>query len=357
MLTRGVAARYVLPVALLGLLGYAWGPTLDYYLHLVGGQLRLIFTSQPISELLSDPDLDPVQKARLNFVAEVRDFGQQRLGLDVGDQYTSFYDTGKRPVSWNLGASAPDRFEPYIWTFPIVGAVPYKGFFELARAQEEEERLESSGYDVWLSHVSAYSTLGFFADPVLGNMLDYTDDALATLLLHELTHSTVFAPSHTDFNESLATFVGKTGSLALLTERHGASSPQVDEARQHRKDGQAFRGFVRQLVSDLDSLYNSGLGREQILAERVSVFETAKVEFRAVRETLLQFPSRYDGFLEWKINNARLLSYRRYHDLEDFEVLLSACDGDLRRLIGISHACAQAVSPRSCLRDTTAVKN
>ena len=108
------------------------------------------------------------------------------------------------------------------------------------------------------------------------------------------------------------------------------------------------------LVSDLESLYNSDRGREQILTERVSVFGRAKAEYRSVRDTLLQAPSRYDGFLEWSVNNARLLSYKRYHDLDDFDALFLACKNDLRRLVKISGSCAQAEAPRACLRDSTA---
>ncbi len=349
------AVKYLLPAALLGaILLLTIGPSLGYYLHLARGQLRLIVNSRPISELLHDPDFDPHSKARLGFVAAVRDYGRQQIGLVVGDQYTSFYDTGGRPVSWNLSASPPDRFEPHLWSFPIVGAVPYMGFFNLDQAHAERSALESAGLDVWLGQVSAYSTLGFFSDPVLGNMLEYSDDALASLLLHELTHGTVFAAGHTDFNESLATFVGRMGSLGFLAEQYGASSQQIGDAHRRRLDAQAFRDFVHELVTELESLYNSGRDREQILSERVSVFNRAKSDYRSVRETLLQSPSRYDGFLDWSVNNARLLSYRRYHDLDDFDALYGACENDLRRLVEISRSCSQTESPRACLRDSTA---
>ena len=196
-------------------------------MHLARGQLRVITNSTPIAEIAEHPrPADPQRHTRLRFVAAVRDYGRERIGLDVRDQYTCFYDTGGRPLSWNVSASPPDRFEPYLWRFPIVGAVPYKGFFEIDRAQKERSILQSKGLDVSLSQVSAYSTLGFFADPVLSTMLKYSDDSLATLLLHELTHATAYAPGHTDFNESLATFVGRRGSLDFLSEHYGASSPK-----------------------------------------------------------------------------------------------------------------------------------
>lgn len=331
-------------------------PQLGYYVHLAQGQLRLIANSTPIAEIAEHPHLaDPQRRARLRFVAAVRDYGRERIGLDVGDQYTCFYDTGGKPLSWNVSASPPHRFEPYLWRFPIVGAVPYKGFFEIDRARKERSLLESKGLDVSLSQVSAYSTLGFFADPVLSTMLEYSDDSLATLLLHELTHATAYAPGHTDFNESLATFVGKRGSLDFLVVQYGDSSREVDMAQQRRLDAEAFRGFVRALVGELERLYNSDLEREQILIERVSVFDRAKSRYRSVRHTLLESPSLYDGFLDWSVNNARLLSYRRYHDLDDFETLFNACGRDLRRMVEVSSSCAvSAESPRECLRDRTA---
>jgi predicted aminopeptidase len=352
MLTKRVA-KYVVAIAVIGFF-YTVGPSLDYYVHLALGQMRLLLDARPIPEILAENQLDPRKKARLSFVAAVREFGQQTMGLSVDDQYTCFYDAGGRPVSWNLSASLPDRLEAHIWNFPIVGAVPYKGFFDLERAQRERNQLESNGYDVWLSPVSAYSTLGFFADPVLSTMLNYSDDGLATLLLHELTHSTVYAPSQTDFNESLATFVGKEGSLIFLTELFGDSSRQILEARQRRLDAKAFHGFVRKLVTDLDSLYNSGMSREQILIERVSVMDRAKADYLSVRETLLLSPGAYDGFLDWRVNNARFLSFKRYHDLDDFKALFSACEGDMRHFVRLSQSCAQTQVPRSCLQDTTA---
>ena len=354
MVPRRAAAKYLLSAALVGAILLVVDPNPGYYLHLARGQLRLIVNSRPISELLGDPDLDPQSKTRLHFIAAVREYSRQRIGLVVGDQYTCFYNTGGRPVSWNVSASPPDRFEPHLWSFPIVGSVPYKGFFDLDRAHDEQAILLSKGLDVSLSPVSAYSTLGFFADPVLSSMLEYSDDALASLLLHELTHGTAFAPGHTDFNESLATFVGKTGSLDFLAEHYGAPGHQIDDIHRRRHDAQAFRGFVRELVSELEILYNSGRGREQILTERVSVFNRAKADYGSVRDTLLLSPSRYDGFLDWSVNNARLLSYRRYHDLDDFNALYGACKDDLRRLVEISRSCAQTESPRACLRDSTA---
>ena len=352
-LRRSVVSYFAAAVVLALVVGFAIFD-FGYYLHLARGQLRLVFSCVPISELLADPGLAPGRRARFDLVRAVREYGRGQIGLAVGDQYTSFYDTGNRPVSWNVSASPPDRFEPYRWCFPIVGAVPYKGFFDPERATREREHLEERGYDVWAGPVSAFSTLGFFADPILSNMIAYPEDALATLLLHELTHSTVFAPNQTEFNESLATFVGKTGALGFLAERYGALSPQVEEAHRRRADAEAFRGFVHELVSRLDSLYNSDLPRERILAERVSVFERAKEEYRSVRAQLLRSPSRFDGFLEWDMNNARLLSYRRYHDLDDFDDLYRACDRSMPHFLEICSSCAAAQQPRDCLRDSTA---
>ena len=341
-------------MAALLLCGLAARSALDYYLHLATGQLRLILGCTPLDELLAAPDLDPERRAAFELVAAVRTYGKKRMGLAVTDQYTCFYDTGDRPLSWNVSASPPDRFEPYRWSFPIVGSVPYKGFFDRERAARERERLEAHGYDVWAGPVSAYSTLGYFADPLLSRMLDYPEDTLASLLLHELTHSTVYVPDHTQFNESLATFVGKTGALGFLSERYGASSQQVADARRRRADAEAFSGFMRALVTRLDSLYTSDLPRERILAERVSVFERAKDEFRSVRTQLLHSPARYDGFLDWDPNNARLLSYRRYHDLDDFDELYRACGHAMRRFLAICQSCAATPQPGDCLRDSTA---
>jgi predicted aminopeptidase len=324
-----------------------------YYWHLAAGQARVLFRSQPIEDVLRRPGLPPQVRDGLLLVDSLRTYAA-RLGLDPSSSYTRYLDTEGQPIAWNVSACPPDRFAPRLWRFPIVGELPYKGFFTEARAREERERLQRQGLDVLLGPVSAYSTLGFLSDPVLSTMLCYPDDRLAELVLHELTHATVFARGQTDFDESLATYMGRAGTLEFLGERHGLDSPPVEQARARHADQDRSQTFVEELITSLDSLYARNLPRALVLEQRRQVLSRAQERFRS-----LQPPPRvhgYGGLLRWEIvNNALLLSCRRYHrDLGIFAQVRRSRDGSLRQALAVFASCGRAADPWACLRDSAA---
>lgn len=322
----------------------------DYYLHLARGQARLLLDRRPLAEVMAAAETDAAVRTTLERVDDIRRFARQHVGLrGAADTYNYYFDTGGQAVAWNVSASPPDRFEPYLWWFPVVGRLPYKGYFERQRAIVERDRLQASGLDAIARPVAAYSTLGYLEDPVLSTMVDDSEERLADLILHELTHATIYVADHTDYNESVATFVGAAGSLAYLAERHGAGSAPVLEASRLREDTALFRAFVRDLVARLDSLYASGRARDEILRQRQVVFAAAQEEYRARRAAI--GGGRFDGFLEWQLNNARLLSYRRYHSRqEDFQAVLDRHGGDLAAAVRSFAACADSDDPWVCLR-------
>ncbi len=270
------------------------------------------------------------------------------LGLNVGESYQSFYDTGGEPISWNISASPPDSFTPYLWHFPIVGALPYKGFFSRQLAENAHQQLVDDGYDAIMRPVSAYSTLGYFADPLLSSMLDDTPDELADLILHELTHNTIFAEGHTDFNESLATFVGQKGSLLFLAHHFGPQTDLIVSAQHKRADADRFRQYMGGLVSSLDSLYALGLPRPELLSKRVQIFTRAQDNFRS-RLPKYHNPN-YSFFLEWTVNNARLLSYRRYNSrLDLFEAIYLEKNENMPEALSVFSTCSKSKDPWKCL--------
>ena len=327
---------------------------LGYYLHLARGQLTVVLGCEDVASLLEAETLPSQTRDRLLFIAAVRRFGFDRLGLASSDNYSCFFDTHGQPISWNVSACPPHRLQPFQWRFPIVGAVPYKGFFNRERALAERDSLRSRGYDVVVRPVSAYSTLGFFSDPVLSTMLDYSEAEVADLILHELTHSTIYAKGHTDFNESLATFVGATGSLQLLSDLGGADGDAVSDARARRSDRERFRQFMKSVVAALDSLYHLDLPRDQTLQRRVDVFASWQENFRS---TLAGYsaPERYRHFQDWEINNARLLSYRRYHGRqEQFSELYRLTGSSMRQSLVLIKSCERASDPWACVSDSVA---
>ncbi|HLY09207.1 MAG TPA: aminopeptidase [Planctomycetota bacterium] len=279
--------RFALVLLLLPVLSGCYILTQGY------GQLRILLDSRRLDDLLADPTVPDETKLKLMFVREVKSFGEHELGLTRSANYESFYDTKGRPITYIVSACRKDRFQPHTWWFPIVGDVPYKGFFSQADAQAEAEGLEKQGYDVSLGMAAAYSTLGYFPDPVLSTMLEYPEEQLAALILHELTHGTIYLPGGTDFNEGLASFVGWQGALEFARKERGISSYAYDRtvrafAAEERRDARA-----RDLYQKLDQLYHSTLPREQVLLER-------------------------DKIAGKKVNNAEILMQRRYGRYDEF---------------------------------------
>jgi predicted aminopeptidase len=267
------------------------------------GQLTILLGARPISEVLADPDLDPRARRKLELILEIKEFGERQMGLAASTNYTRYFDTGGRPVSYIVSACRKDRFQPHTWWFPIVGEVPYKGFFRREDAAAEAEELARLGYDVSVGAVAAYSTLGWFPDPVFSTMLDDSEEELASLILHELTHLTLYVPGDTDFNESLATFVGRQGALEFVRWRFGAGSPLYDRAIRSTGFAELRDARNLELFRKLDDLY-----RSETLPDR-------KLE---LRDLVAGFP----------VNNAEILMQRRYGRYDEFRPFFEDAGGD-----------------------------
>lgn len=273
------------------------------------GQLRVLLDSRSIDDLLADPAVPDQTKLKLLLVREIKSFGEHELGLTRSANYESFYDTRGKPITYIVSACRKDRFQPYTWWFPIVGDVPYKGFFAKEDAQAEAADLEKQGYDVSLGMAAAYSTLGYFPDPVLSTMLAYPEEQLVALILHELTHGTVYLPGGTDFNEGLASFVGWQGALEFARRRKGIASVEYDRtvrafAAEERRDARA-----RELFRKLDELYRSNRPLAEVLVEREKI-------------------------AGGKVNNAEILMQRRYGRYDEFRARFEEAGGDWSRFFG-----------------------
>ena len=319
-----------------------------YYLHLAKGQANLLWNREPIERVLERKDLNPEVRKRLLLIQEVKNFAQNQVGLTPSRTYSTFVDLKGNPVSWNLTACPKDRLEPVLWSYPVVGSAPYRGYFDLRRAKKERDQLEAKGYDTYLRPVGAYSTLGWFADPVLSSMLQYRDADLAGLVIHEMTHATVWISGDVTFNESLANFVGDAGALLFLSAKFGDESPIVQEVIDGREDGRVFRRFMVGIAASLDSLYGTGLSFEDKLEGRARIFEEA-------RERFLELPLRtdlYASFPRWRLNNARMALYRIYNeDVSMFEQVYEALDRDLIGAIEVFRMCEDAADPAGYLKD------
>jgi predicted aminopeptidase len=251
-----------------------------YLLKQGAGQLDILLYSRSVEEMLLDPSVPEAVKEKLALIQEIRDFGEREMGLRPSDNYTTYYDTSGRPITFIVTACPKDSFRPHTWWFPIVGEVPYKGFFSREDAIAEARELRAEGLDVSLGSAAAYSTIGYFRNPILSTMIEYPEPELVSLILHELTHGTIYLPGGADFNEGLANFTGWQGALEFARLKHGQGSPEYDGtvlafAREQVRDERALELFRR-----LDLLYRSGASREEKLSEREKIYGSFKEERR-----------------------------------------------------------------------------
>ena len=301
--------------------------------HLAKGQAELLRQRRPVQEALQDDGLGTAQLDKIRLILEVRAFAIEHLGLDDSGTYTSFVELDRPFVSYNLTASPVDAIEPYVWRYPVVGRMPYQGFFSKDDALAAQDKLQQRGYDTYLRGVRAYSTLGYFADPILSSMLSYPDGALIETVLHEMLHQTVWIRGHVSFNESLASFVGLKGAEAYLARSAGAGSPAFQEYLDRRADANLLRAHLRQLITRLQKLYEEPVSREEKLRRREILFGEAVATYPELfpRMKTLAYRRYFEGRT---LNNALLLSFRVYNrDTTFFDDALASRDGDLRRAI------------------------
>ena len=321
---------------------------IGYYAHLAQGQARIIWRTQQTLDYRQGEAVPDSLNEQFALVDSILHFAH-KIGLNYKDQYTTFYDTEGAPISWNVSAAPQNSFKPYTWHFPIVGEVPYKGFFSLKRAEGEYDKLRSQGFDVLLRPVSAYSTLGYLSDPLLSTMLSYPPHVLTDLILHELTHATMYAKGHTDFNESVATFIGQEGARQFLNSHYGKDNPYLQSALEEKRDRERFRFFLRNLTQTLDSLYQESTNDPELPNKRKQVFNQYQERFK---KTLPLYSNNqgYEAFLHWEVNNARLLSYRRYNSKQNvFHRIHDSLEGDLSQSILLFSQCCKTEDPWKCL--------
>jgi predicted aminopeptidase len=304
---------------------------------------KILGRRRPISEVIADPHQTPETRRKLRLVLEARAFGRDALGERTGESYTLYAEKRSDTLAIVLSAAYQDRFAARTWWFPIVGRVPYKGFFHEADAIAEARRLEAEGFDTYLRPTSAFSTLGWFNDPVLSTLLRYDDVSLANTVLHELFHNTYFAPGRIAFNESLANFVGARGAIDFFCGRDGADAATCRRARDEWDDDLAYGFFMSELVHDLEALYGrADLSREQKLVLRQQVFADAQARFTRELRPRLKV-STFSAFTRDPLNNATLISRRIYYDrLDLFERVYQSRGGNLRHTLDDIIAAARA---------------
>jgi predicted aminopeptidase len=297
--------------------------------------LRYNSRAEKIQKLEREGTVDEKEQTLFSLVDEIRRYAVQKIGLKKNNNYTKYICVEKNHLVDVVSASRKDRFEPYLWKFPIFGSFPYKGYFEYEDAHKEAVRLRKMDYDVLVRKADAFSTLGFFSDPIYSYMADYSEYALASLIIHEQTHATIYLKNQVQFNEELATFIGREGALNFIRDRHGEGSSTYKKVIAFRRDVETYYRIMQELYSRLDALYNSGESRDEILQQKARILE----EFQnSLREHYDDFftTEEFKGITKVQINNAYLLSVHRYTgDLSQFYVLYDALGCDLRRMVEV----------------------
>jgi predicted aminopeptidase len=343
---RSRVLRVFLAVLAVALVGGAWACSPIYVIKAGIAEAKILRARRPIPRVIADPDTDPDTRAKLSWVMEARRFAIDELGIEAGDAYTMYTRLDSDTLALVLSAAERDRLAPKTWWFPIVGRVPYRGYFDEGDARNALADLEADGFDTYLRPTAAFSTLGWFNDPVLSSVLRTDDVEVVETVLHELSHNHLFVPGRVGFNESYATFVGRVGAIRFFCSRPGGGPDTVKCLRSQARwrDYQRFSRFVDALVVDLEAVYGDPqLTREDKLEQRERIFTAALERFDT--ELSPQFESvGFSGFRRTPLNNATLLArIRYYHRLPDFDDYLVARGGDLAVVLRDLKAGAQTV--------------
>jgi len=305
---------------------------LMYYAYVQAkGQLNIIWHSEPVEEILKDPGFPDSLKIKLELIEEVKHFAVYDLGLKGIRNYTTYYDQQGEELMWVLSACQPFKLESYSWGFPILGRFTYKGFFRYDMALNEMEKLQKEGLDASIRTAGGWSTLGILRDPVLSNMLEGNTGTLADLIIHELTHGTIFIKDSIEFNENLASFIGNAGARLFLREKFGNSSPEHDTYNEKLEDHKKFTHYVLYGAARLDSLYDS-FTEEMLFEDKLHKKQAAINEFVTDIQGLSFNNEGYKHYFDdFTPDNTFFMSFLRYRGGQEvFEnTLQREYNGDL----------------------------
>jgi len=330
---RLLRAAGVIVIILLALYAIAYAANADvrYLTRAAFAEGDILRRRRPIAEVVADSATDPRVRGKLLLVLAARTWAAESLGLKAGESFTTYTQLDSDTLVLVLSAARADTLVPYTWTYPIVGRVPYKGYFDPGRALREAQTLQRAGLDTYVRPASAFSTLGWFNDPLVSPTLRADSADLAATVIHELLHNTLFVPGHVDFNESFAEFVGYQGAERFFRSRGDSLNAWRTALRW--EDEQRLAAFYADLVRRLDKLYGSGAPKREILSLRADYFRAARDRLAGGLGGELR---TIDGrrLSERPLNNAVLLSQRVYASgFGSFDSLLTAQGGDLRALV------------------------
>ena len=302
---------------------------LSYYAQATQGQLGLVASAKPIDQWLADPNVSDQLKQRLTRTQQIRKFAVQELDLPDNGSYTKYAELNRPYVVWNVIATPELSMKPVQWCFPIAGCVDYRGYYRKEDAQRFANDLRSQGYEVRVSGVPAYSTLGWFDDPVLSTFIAYPEAEVARMLFHELAHQVAYAPGDTPFNESFATTVESIGVEQWL-DKHGNpdSRERYREFRQRKRD---FIDLLTQHRLRLEEVFASDITEDEKRNQKALVITSLKQAYHQIRDEKWGGYSGYDQWFNEPITNAHFVLVATYEELVPAFQALHAKSGSLKK--------------------------
>jgi predicted aminopeptidase len=299
-----------------------------YYAQAIWGQAQMVMLKRPVDELLEDPETPRAVKEKLAYVMALREFARKELQLPVGGAYSSYTDIAGSYVIWNVFAAPEFSLEPKMWCYPVIGCASYRGYFSHGNAEEYANSLRRDGFDVFVTGVTAYSTIGWFDDPVLGTFLRLDKARLSALIFHELAHRVLYVAGDTEFNESFATMVEEEGMRRWAMENH---DPEIFcEQERRMKFQKKVIERVAKLRHELQVIYASHLPAEQKKNEKCLAFRAFLDDLESERQTTKPKTLNSRQWFESGLNNATLVPLAAYHDLAPaFHRILKHLGGDL----------------------------
>lgn len=316
------------------------GCQIGYLTKSAYNQIDLLASRKNIEDVLADTNTKAEVKAKLLLSKKAMQFAVTELGLIKSKNYQTYVELGRPYVTWVVSAAEKWQLQHHDFHYPIVGRMPYKGYFNESDAKEFQAELDAENLDTYLRGVSAYSTLGWFNDPILSSMIRYQDFDFVDTIIHETVHATLYIKNNADFNERLAVFLGGKGAEAFFKKEEGANSPTIKQIEMARADDRMFSDFISKELRLIEDWYKNNQSRSE--ESRQERFKEIQLRFKENILPNMQ-TKNYAKFVEIKLNNARLLNYRTYfqdqsvfdrayeklnHNFKDFIAKMKSFEGD-----------------------------
>jgi predicted aminopeptidase len=311
---------------------------------------KILWRREPIADYLHKSEVNDESREKLRLVLAVREYARERLKMNVGGSYASLSYVDRPDLSFLLTAAPQTELKPYTWWFLIVGSMPYKGYFSRQDAEAAAQDLQAQGYDTNIRPTAAFSTLGWFDDPLLSHLLRFDKVTLADVVFHELFHNTLYIKGAGAFNESVANFVGARAAIDFFGEKFGPGSTEHRRALEGWEEELEFSAFIERLAAALTDLYGRDIAFAEKLREREKIFAQGKEEWA---RRIAEKPShRFRNFPKQALNNAVMIQYMLYmKELRLFEDIYHSQGQDLSRAIDlIRQAVAGANEPFEAVR-------